>query len=189
MCLQIHTGRVITVAKAVRCLKPSQSEFQKLFSTLCYSRSNWQVWSDFITVSASAISNTFDREGPTHDEREKQYMELSRGYTNDELDILAQLLSIVVLALDDDPRQDFLREVFQGLDLNSPWKGQFFTPYHMCEFMAEITLGNAETEIRKKGWIGINDKTMSRLLQSHTLENAVKPPFLGGFFISCVSAA
>ena len=155
--LQIHTGRVITVAKAVRYLKPSQSEFQKLFSTLCGSRSDWQVWSDFITMSATAISNTFDREGPTHDERKRQYMELSHGYTKDELDILARLLSTIVMALEDDPRQDFLGEVFQGLGLNSHWKGQFFTPYHICEFMAEITLGNAETEIRKKGWIGIND--------------------------------
>ena len=33
------------------------------------------------------------------------------------------------------------------------------------------------------------DKTTPRLLQSHTLENAVKPPFLGGFFISGISAA
>ena len=145
------------MAKAVHCLKPNQSEFQKLFSTLCYSRSNWQVWSDFITMSATAISNIYDREGQTHNEREKQYMELIRAYTKDELDILARLLSIVVLALDDNPRQDFLGEVFQGLGLNSHWKGQFFTPYHICEFMAEITLGNAETEIRKKGWIGIND--------------------------------
>ena len=145
------------MAKAVRCLKPSQSEFQKLFSTLCGSRSDWQVWSDFITMSATAISNACDREGPTHDDREKQYMELARGYTKDEVDTLARLLSIVVLALEDNPRQDFLGEVFQGLGLNSHWKGQFFTPYHMCEFMAEITLGGVEAEIERKGWIGIND--------------------------------
>ena len=145
------------MAKAVRYLKPTQSEFQKLFSTLCYSRSNWRVWSDFITMSATAISNTCDREGPIHDERERRYMELSRAYTKDELDILAQLLSTVVLALDGNPRQDFLGEVFQGLGLNSHWKGQFFTPYHMCEFMAEITLGGIEAEIERKGWIGIND--------------------------------
>ena len=145
------------MAKAVRYLKPSQSEFQKLFSALCYSRSNWQVWSDFIAMSATAISNAFDREGPVHDGREKQYMELVCGYTKDEADILARLLSIVVLALEDDPRQDFLGEVFQGLGLNSHWKGQFFTPYHVCEFMAEITLGGVEAEIERKGWIGIND--------------------------------
>ena len=145
------------MAKAVRYPKPNQSEFQKLFSTLCYSRSNWQVWSDFITMSATAISNAFDQEGPVHDDREKQYMELVRGYTKDEADILARLLSIVVQALEDEPRQDFLGEVFQELGLNSHWKGQFFTPYHICEFMAEIILGNAETEIERKGWIGIND--------------------------------
>ena len=154
--MQIYT-EVITVAKAARCLKPKQSEFQKLFSTLCHTRSNWQVWSDFITISATAISNTFDREGPVHDGREKQYMELSGRYTKDEVDILARLLSIVVQALDDNPRQDFLGEVFQGLGLNSHWKGQFFTPYHMCEFMAEIALGNVGAEIERKGWIGVND--------------------------------
>lgn len=33
------------------------------------------------------------------------------------------------------------------------------------------------------------DKTTPRLLQSHTLENAVKPPFWGGFFISGIPAA
>ena len=153
----LNTGKVITVAKTVRCLKPQQSEFQKLFSTLCGSRSDWQVWSDFITVSAIAISNACDRKGQPHDDREKQYMELARSYTKDELDVLAQLFSTVVLALDDDPRQDFLGEVFQGLGLNSHWKGQFFTPYHLCEFMAEIALGNVETEIERKGWIGIND--------------------------------
>ena len=156
MCLQIYT-EVITVAKAVRYLKPSQSEFQKLFSTLCYSRGNWQVWSDFIAMSAIVISNAFDQEGPVHDDREKQYMELARGYTKDEADILARLLSIVVLTLEDDPRQDFLGEVFQGLGLNGHWKGQFFTPYHVCEFMAKIALGNIETEIERKGWVGIND--------------------------------
>ena len=145
------------MAKAVRYMKPTQSEFQKLFFTLCGSRSDWQVWSDFITMSATAISNTCDREGSTHDDREKQYMDLARAYTKDEVDILARLLSTVVLALDDDPRQDFLGEVFQGLDLNSHWKGQFFTPYHICEFMAEITLGGVEAEIEKDGWIGIND--------------------------------
>lgn len=32
------------------------------------------------------------------------------------------------------------------------------------------------------------DKTTPRLIQFHTLKNAVKPPFLGGFFISSISA-
>ena len=145
------------MAKAVRYLKPGQSEFQKLFSTLCGSRGDWQVWSDFITMSALAISNAFDREGETHDEREKQYMGLIRGYTKDELDILTQLLSVVVLALDENPRQDFLGEVFQGLGMNSHWKGQFFTPYHVCEFMAEISIQGVDAEIRRRGWIGVND--------------------------------
>lgn len=37
--------------------------------------------------------------------------------------------------------------------------------------------------------VTVLDKTTPRLLQSHTIENAVKPPLGGGFFISSISAA
>ena len=46
-----------------------KKEFLKVFNSLCYSRSAWQVWSDFITASACSIANAVDK-GKHFEERE-----------------------------------------------------------------------------------------------------------------------
>ena len=60
-------------------------------------------------------------------------------------------------ALDDEPDQDFLGEMFMGLNLGNHWKGQFFTPYNICRMMSEITVTDLEARIEKNGWVGIHD--------------------------------
>ena len=45
------------MARAERFLKESQTEFSKLFSKLCNTHSSWQVWADFVLMSATVISN------------------------------------------------------------------------------------------------------------------------------------
>ena len=65
------------MARAVRFLKDSQVEFSKLFSELCRMKSSWEAWTDFVVMSATTIANAFDREGPTHDEREQKYISYS----------------------------------------------------------------------------------------------------------------
>lgn len=61
--------------------------------------------------------------------------------------------------------------------------GEFFTPADVSELLTRLgTVG-------KKKINKVYDKTTPRLIQSHSLVNAVKPPLWGGFFISCVSAA
>lgn len=55
--------------------------------------------------------------------------------------------------------------------------GQYFTPADVSELLARLgTIG--KTKINK-----VYDKTTPRLIQFHTLKNAVNPPFLGGFSI------
>lgn len=44
-----------------------EKEFLDRFSKLCQTRSSWQVWADFITVTACAIANSVDKIGATHD--------------------------------------------------------------------------------------------------------------------------
>lgn len=58
------------------------------------------------------------------------------------------------------------------------------------EFYTNRTVVHLMTEMLKpEPGESIYDKTTPRLLQSHTLKNAIKPPFLGGFFILGISAA
>ena len=38
-----------------------QTEFVKIFNSLCGRYGRWEIWQDFITLAAIAISNTVDR--------------------------------------------------------------------------------------------------------------------------------
>lgn len=95
----------------------------------------------------------------------------------DSLDGIYQLMSESQSA---DVRGDVYEYLLSRI-AQSGRNGQFRTPRHIIRMMVEM-MNPASDEV-------ICDKTTPRLLQSHTLENAVKPPFLGGFFISSVSAA
>lgn len=108
-------------------------------------------------MSATAISNAFDQQGASHDAREQEYMRTIRRYTNAEQQIFPKLLAITVEALEAEPDQDFLGELFMGLNLGNHWKGQFFTPYDICRMMAEIQLCGIEAQFEEKGWVGIHD--------------------------------
>lgn len=66
-------------------------------------------------------------------------------------------ISYVVLALEENPNQDFLGSLYMELNLGNHWKGQFFTPISICDMMARITLNEIIDTIEEKGWAAIND--------------------------------
>lgn len=144
------------MAKVVRPIKDTQAEFMKAFSSVCTYRSSWKVWADLVRMAAIAISNAVDH-SEVAKRREKEYLQIIDKYKKPEQEMFPKLLCMVVEALEENPEQDFLGELFMALGLGNHWKGQFFTPYHICHVMAEMTMGNAEAEIERKGWIGIED--------------------------------
>ncbi len=136
-------------------LQGSEKEFLDLFQKLCYSRSVWEVWADLMTVMACSISNAVDRFPMHYEAREKEYESCIKRLGS--VEIAAQILGIIVMALEKDPDQDFLGKLYMNLNLGNHWKGQFFTPYDVCRVMAEMTVGNGKEEIEEKGWISVGD--------------------------------
>ena len=114
-------------------------EFLKLFDQLTYSRSGWQVWEDLMTVMACSICNAVDRRKEPFERREKQYERSIKSLGG--VDIPAQMLGILTMALERDPDQDFLGKLYMNLNLGSHWHGQFFTPYNVCQMMAQMNFG------------------------------------------------
>ena len=145
------------MAKATRHLRENQKEFYKTITGLCERKAVWQVWSDFLECSAIAISNCFDQAGEIHDKREQRYLQIIRGYKEQEQLGLCRLLGYVRDALEENPDQDFLGDMYMALNLNSHWHGQFFTPYHVSHFMAKVTISKDDETLRERGWIGLND--------------------------------
>jgi len=145
------------MAKVIRHLREGQTEFQKVFSSLCNSKSAWQVWSDFVEMTAIAISNSCEIRPKVKQDREERYHSIINSYTTEEQKVFPQLISILTMALERNPEQDFLGEMFMAMELGSHWKGQFFTPYSVCKAMAAITIADAKERLSEKNWIGIND--------------------------------
>ena len=174
------------MAKIVRHLRDSQMEFQKVFSKLCNTKSSWQAWSDFVEMTAIAISNRFEIREQVKQDREKRYLDIIGQYSKSEQAVFPELVAILVQALEREPEQDFLGEMFMALELGSHWKGQFFTPYSLCKAMAKINVQDARDKIGKKGYVSVNDPACGAGATLIAARNALELDGIGGtqaFFV------
>ncbi len=127
----------------------------EVFEKLCRTRSSWSVWTDFINATACAIANSTEKNKEVFDRREKEYKDCIERLGG--VEDVSFMFAMIVNALDENPEQDFLGEIFMGLELGNHWKGQFFTPYHVCELMAEMNCEPLAEQIQSKGWVSVND--------------------------------
>ena len=133
----------------------SVKDFLKTFHILTFSNSVWQAWEDFIVLSACSFSNAVAKNDCQN--REKRYLQIINKYNQRDRLIFPKLLAKLTMAMEKNPEQDFLGMMFMELGLNSHYKGQFFTPYNVCQLMSEITLTGMEKEINNHGYYSIND--------------------------------
>ncbi len=134
-----------------------KKEFCTLMEKFTIHYSRWQVWNDFLSLSAISLANVV----PTSEkeEREEKYHSIINSYHEKEQKIFPQMLYLVVMALEENPGQDFLGSLYHHLELHQEQKGQFFTPYHICEFMAEIQFSDREADkiLKEQRYISVND--------------------------------
>lgn len=115
-------------------------EFISKLSNLDRSRSVSTVFNDFLTLSCCSLAQTVYRS----DILEQKYLNIIKTYTKEQAEEFSKLLAFLVLGLEQAP-QDFLGQVFMSLNLGSQANGQYFTPYSVCKFMAEINFTEIET--------------------------------------------
>ena len=124
----------------------------------------WNVFEDWLKVSSIAISNSVDWNQAN--EREEQYLETINKYTPEEQKVLTKTFVELVDALQKEAVTggpcDLLGKVFHALELHNKYHGQFFTPFHICEFMGQVALadggeaGNVASEaLHKKGYLSV----------------------------------
>lgn len=144
-------------ATAKKEIKPqdAREEFLRVFKQLTYRHRAWDIWRDFIVMFACSLSNPVDKSH--YDKREKRYLKIIKKYSKQEQKLFPELVAQTVLALEDNPEQDFLGGIFMELNLGNSSNGQFFTPYHVCDLMAKIAVDDVSKEIAEKGYITIHD--------------------------------
>lgn len=108
-----------------------RKDFLKCLENIDHTKRRFDIFQDFLTVSAISLTNVVLKDN----DLENQYFEIIKKYNKPEK--LAELLTITVLALEE-KTQDFLGEVYMFGDFGNKKNGQFFTPYHISQFMSEI---------------------------------------------------
>lgn len=115
----------------------------KLFDSMVGKRSVYTIFNDWIKMLALSISCVVDE--VTKKDRSEQYGAIASGYEKAELTKLAEISAYLVEALETCP-SDILGYVYMHLEQGSKNLGQFFTPYHLCELMAELAYNKIEKQ-------------------------------------------
>jgi len=134
-----------------------EKDFLTAFDKFSYRYSKWEVWKDFLYLSAASMANVVKT--ADWEEREATYLSTIKKYPKEYQELFPELFGLVTLALEENPEQDFLGTLYHRLHLEQEQKGQFFTPYHICEFMSEINFidGSTEDGFEEKDYITVSD--------------------------------
>ncbi len=116
----------------------------------------WQVFNDCIEMFALSIQNTFCF-GQTFEKNENRYKDITKNYSESEIETIVKIFAEITNALEANPFQDFLGDLYMQLDMGSSALGQFFTPYTVSYAMAESSFDekNAKAELSQKGYISV----------------------------------
>ena len=106
--------------------------FQRKLEELAYNRSLYEVWDDFITLSAVTIANAVCFQ----QEREEVGKRIIMKYGKQGMEGMKELLVMTVEALESNPRQDYLGTMYMEFGFENPYIGQHFTPYALAELNA-----------------------------------------------------
>lgn len=112
------------------------------------------VFRDFVTMSAVALSKADLRQAEA---REELYMQTVRKYSRGEAATIAHMFAELQEGLHISPR-DILGEIYMQLELGNSRMGQFFTPHHICQLMANITMSDDIVEkVARHGFVTVNE--------------------------------
>jgi hypothetical protein len=114
-----------------------RARFLKQFNALAQHRRRYEVFRDFVTLSAISLNNVMEPDAERKAALEAEYMGIIRTYSHDEAKGFAELLGLVVELLEPTP-QDVLGDLYMQLDLGNERTGQFFTPNSISQFMARL---------------------------------------------------
>lgn len=109
-------------------------EFTSKLHNLDRSKNLATVFKDFLTLCTCSLAQPVYRSS----EIEQIYLDTVKNYTKGQAEDFSKLLAFLVSALEE-KFQDFLGLAYMNLNIGSSANGQFFTPYHISKFIAEIT--------------------------------------------------
>lgn len=120
-----------------------QSDVVKLVRQMAYNHDPRTIFADFCELFALALNQPLNQlNKPLWERRESQYIQVAGRYSRTEMDGFRAVWAATVEALERNP-VDVLGNAYEQLEVANKAAGQFFTPYHLCELMAETMVDEA----------------------------------------------
>ena len=123
---------------------PTVDEIMKRIKSATYRVDTNQLISDIFECGAISISNTVDLIQQA--EREEQYNRIINKYEPRERELMTEIFGKIYALLssvvyDNGVFRDYLGDLFMRCNQGNKHTGQFFTPYHISQFMAKAAIG------------------------------------------------
>lgn len=133
-----------------------KSKFLKLMGSIDSSKSQYQVFDDFLTLAYCALSKAAcigDRK--SFDETEERYLQVIAQYRPEDQKKFPDMFALTAEALNHPC--DFLGEVAGDSSVLNSRLGQFFTPYHLCRAMAMMTAYDIKEKLETRKFVTVQE--------------------------------
>ena len=99
-------------------------------------RSVGKVFRTFTTMAACALAAG---------SREDEYLKAIKGYEREEIEALCEAYGLLVWEMEEYPYRDLLGPLYAevGTKGDRDFRGEFYTPWSVCDFLAALQLGAA----------------------------------------------
>lgn len=125
--------------------------FNKILNSIGVNRYRYEVFRDFVSLSAISIHN-----GVKMDENlEQEYLEIVAKYSKEDVIGFSHLLGELIILSDDEPK-DVLGQLFMSLELGNKHTGQFFTPDCVNQLISSVIYGK-QIEIPACGFTTLSE--------------------------------
>ncbi len=122
----------------------NSGQFIKNFNAIAKYRHRYEVFKDFVTMTAISLHNVVNKV----EALEQEYLQIVSKYSKDEVMGICGLLGELINLLDPEPR-DVLGGLYMELELGNSHTGQFFTPPELSQMMAQMLYGDELKHLQK----------------------------------------
>lgn len=133
--------------------------FTNLYDELSNMYGSVNVFMDFVKMCAIAIYNSFAK----NQEMEQEYLRTINSYEKEHQNIFPKMFGELVMMYEESKDiTDILGPFYEREHLGNSHLGQFFTPSHISEMMAEMTIEDENTlknNIETNGFITMTEPT------------------------------
>jgi len=129
----------------------ARKDFFTTFRSLAPHKHRYDVFKDFVTMTACSLHNAIC----PNQAREDEYLAIINAYNKEDRMAFPKLMAKLVEILEPEPR-DILGPLYMELEISSKDQGQFFTPPELSDLMAQMTVAVKPSDF-ETGFINLSE--------------------------------